>query len=60
MENILKVLSIVYTNNYETKLFEAALGVAFFGYFKLGEITEGKNNIKQTNFPTILSPALKN
>ena len=41
MENILKILPIVCTNNYEAKLFAAAFSVAVFGYFRVGEITEG-------------------
>ena len=46
LENILKVLPIVCTNNYEAKLFAAAFSVAFFGYFRVGELTEGRKQLQ--------------
>lgn len=70
LENILDVLPVVFTNTYEAKLF--AYHVTFFGYFRVGEITEGRaKNIQMvmqfsitSKFPLAkfdenLSPAFK-
>ena len=41
----MKVLPNVCADNYEAKLFAAAFSVAFFGYFRVGKITEGRNQL---------------
>ena len=39
LSRILQCLPNVCTNNYETKLFAAAYNTAYFGFFRVGEIT---------------------
>ena len=39
LSRILQCLPNVCTNNYETKLFAAAYSTAYFGFFRVGEIT---------------------
>lgn len=53
LEGILTKLSAVCRDSYETALFSASFSVAFFGFFRVGEITACKNG--DTNLVKILS-----
>lgn len=44
LEKLLLILPLVCYNDYEVKLFSAAYSMAFFGFFRVGELTGGSHH----------------